>query len=77
MQVSVDGTIAIPPDIQQQLGLTPGTEVELEIVGSTLNLKPKIAVPADVRTLKQCFGFLPKRIDPLHWQTQVRSEWQR
>lgn len=41
MEITQDGTIAIPPDIQTQLGLLPGTEVELIVVGNTLQLQKK------------------------------------
>lgn len=37
------GQIAIPPALRSQLGLLPGTAVQLEIVGSTLQLRRKRA----------------------------------
>ncbi len=40
-QINLNGQITIPPDIQQQLGLLPGTEVELEVVGEVLQLRKK------------------------------------
>jgi len=42
-QINSHGQITIPPDIQQQLGLLPGTEVELEVVGDTVQLRKKEA----------------------------------
>lgn len=41
MHVTVNGQITIPPEIQQQLALFPGTEVELEVVGDALYLRKK------------------------------------
>ncbi|MDX2242685.1 MAG: AbrB/MazE/SpoVT family DNA-binding domain-containing protein [Leptolyngbyaceae cyanobacterium bins.302] len=41
MEITQDGKIAIPADIQEQLGLLPGTEVELKVVGSILQLQKK------------------------------------
>jgi AbrB family looped-hinge helix DNA binding protein len=42
MKIDTDGKIAIPPDVQEQLGLRPGTEVQLEVMGDTLQIrKPK------------------------------------
>jgi bifunctional DNA-binding transcriptional regulator/antitoxin component of YhaV-PrlF toxin-antitoxin module len=84
MQITADGQIAIPPEMQQQLGLQPGTEVNLEIVGSTLHLTRKDAtddwcsvIDHQVSSLKSAFGCLPKRVDPQEFQAQVRNEWHR
>ena len=41
MQITQDGRVLIPTDIQQQLGLFPGTEIELTVVGNTLQLQKK------------------------------------
>jgi AbrB family looped-hinge helix DNA binding protein len=40
-QINSQGQITIPPDIQQQLGLLPGTEVEIEVVGDIVQLRKK------------------------------------
>ncbi len=48
MQITQDGKIAIPPDIQEQLGFLSGTEIELKIIGNTLQFQKKIA-PVEVR----------------------------
>lgn len=50
MQVNTQGQITIPLDIQDQLGLLPGTEVQLEVVGDTLQLR-KTSVPSRGRLL--------------------------
>jgi AbrB family looped-hinge helix DNA binding protein len=39
MKISPNGQITIPPDIQDQLGLLPGTEIQLEVIGDTLQLR--------------------------------------
>ena len=39
MKISPNGQITIPPDIQEQLGLLPGTEIQLEVIGETLQLR--------------------------------------
>jgi len=41
MEITPDGTIPIPPAIQEQLGLFPGTEIEFLVVGNTLQLQKK------------------------------------
>jgi antitoxin PrlF len=43
IQINLEGQITIPPTIRQQLGLSPGTEVELEVIGETLQLRKKTA----------------------------------
>jgi len=40
-QINEAGQINIPVKIQQKLGLTPGTNVEIEIVDNTLWLRKK------------------------------------
>jgi AbrB family looped-hinge helix DNA binding protein len=39
MKINPNGQITIPPDIQEQLGLLPGTEIQLEVIGDTLQLR--------------------------------------
>lgn len=39
MKISPNGQITIPPDIQEQLGLLPGTEIQLKVIGDTLQLR--------------------------------------
>ena len=39
MKVSPNGKITIPPDIQEQLGLLPGTEIQLEVIGDVLQIR--------------------------------------
>jgi AbrB family looped-hinge helix DNA binding protein len=75
MQITTDGQITIPPEIQQQLGLEPGTEVCLEVVGRTLHLTKKTVDEQKTVQLKQAFGFLANRVDPLELQSRVRNEW--
>lgn len=41
MQINAQGQITIPPNIREQLGLLPGTEVQLQVVGDTLHLRKK------------------------------------
>lgn len=43
IQINPQGQITIPPEIQQQLGLIPGTEVHLEIVGDGFQVRKKPA----------------------------------
>lgn len=38
-QISGEGQITIPAHIREQLGLLPGTTIELEVVGDTLQLR--------------------------------------
>ena len=42
MKIDIDGKIAVPPDVQEQLGFLPGTEIQLEVRGDTLQIhRPK------------------------------------
>lgn len=41
MEVTQDGKIEIPLEMQEQLGLLPGTEIELKVVGNALQLQKK------------------------------------
>jgi antitoxin PrlF len=41
MEITQDGSVTIPPHIQEQLGLLPGTEIELTVVGNTLQRQKK------------------------------------
>jgi len=43
-QINPQGQITIPPEIQHQLGLIPGTEVQIEVVGDVLQLSKKSAL---------------------------------
>jgi AbrB family looped-hinge helix DNA binding protein len=39
MKINPNGQITIPPDIQEQLGLLPGTEIQLEVIGDALQIR--------------------------------------
>jgi AbrB family looped-hinge helix DNA binding protein len=39
MKIDTNGQIAIPPDIREQLGLFPGTDIQLEVIGDTLQIR--------------------------------------
>jgi len=39
MKIDTEGKITIPPEIQNQLKLRPGTEVKLEVIGDTLQIR--------------------------------------
>ncbi len=39
MKISPNGQITIPPDIQEKLGLLPGTEIQLEVIGDILQIR--------------------------------------
>lgn len=39
MKISPNGQITIPPDIQEQLGLLPGTQIQFEVIGDTLQIR--------------------------------------
>ncbi len=39
MKINTEGQITIPPDIQEQLGLFPNTEIHLEVIGDTLQIR--------------------------------------
>ncbi|KYC37350.1 transcriptional regulator [Scytonema hofmannii PCC 7110] len=37
--INTNGQIAIPSNIQEQLGLLPGTAIQIEVIGDTLHLR--------------------------------------
>ncbi|NEP83657.1 MAG: AbrB/MazE/SpoVT family DNA-binding domain-containing protein [Okeania sp. SIO3B3] len=39
MKIDTEGKITIPPEIQNLLEFRPGTEVELEVIGNTLQIR--------------------------------------
>lgn len=38
-QINLQGQITIPPELQEQLDLKPGTEIQLEVVDGTLQVR--------------------------------------
>lgn len=53
--------------------IKPGL-VEMVIVLQPLPNKPQ---PTQANPHKNLFGFLPRRIDPLEFERQIRNEWSR
>lgn len=41
MNIDTQGQISIPPEIRDQLGWTPGTEIQIEISGEALWIRKK------------------------------------
>jgi AbrB family looped-hinge helix DNA binding protein len=39
MKIDTNGQIVIPPNIREQLGFFPGTEIHLEVIGDTLQIR--------------------------------------
>lgn len=71
IQVSSEGQIQIPPEIRDRLGILPGIEVQLEVIGDTLQVRktdtprqtPQLTEPLktleDIQTaLKRLLPFL-------------------
>jgi antitoxin PrlF len=46
MRVGSDGRVTIPKALRQQLGLDPGTEVRLAVVGDALLIRTVTASPS-------------------------------
>ena len=61
-QINSQGQITIPPDIQQQLGLLPGTEIEIEVVGEIVQLRKKEAEHQGSRLLAAMRGKATNRL---------------
>ncbi|WP_019502252.1 AbrB/MazE/SpoVT family DNA-binding domain-containing protein [Pseudanabaena sp. PCC 6802] len=41
-KIDTNGQLTIPPDIREQLQLLPGTEIQMEVIGDTLQIhKPR------------------------------------
>ena len=45
MRITSKGQVTIPVEIREQLGLTPNTEVEFEVIGDAVYLKKTKAKP--------------------------------
>jgi AbrB family looped-hinge helix DNA binding protein len=39
MKIDTNGQIAIPPDIRERLGLFPGADIQLEVIGDILQIR--------------------------------------
>jgi bifunctional DNA-binding transcriptional regulator/antitoxin component of YhaV-PrlF toxin-antitoxin module len=39
MKIDTNSQIAFPPSIREQLGLFPGIEIHLEVIGDTLQIR--------------------------------------
>ena len=39
MKINPNGQITIPPDLQEQLGFLPGTEIQIEVIGDALQIR--------------------------------------
>lgn len=61
-QINSQGQITIPPDIQRQLGLLPGTEIEIEVVGEAVQLRKKEAKHRGSRLLAAMRGKATNRL---------------
>jgi AbrB family looped-hinge helix DNA binding protein len=51
MRITSKGQVTIPVEIREQLGLTPNTEVEFEIIGDAVYVKKTKAKPNPGKTL--------------------------
>lgn len=38
-KIDTNGQLTIPPDIREQLQLLPGTEIQMEVIGDTLQIR--------------------------------------
>jgi AbrB family looped-hinge helix DNA binding protein len=39
VKIDTNGHIVIPPNIREQFGLFPGTDIQLEVIGDTLQIR--------------------------------------
>ncbi|MEI6441661.1 MAG: AbrB/MazE/SpoVT family DNA-binding domain-containing protein [Nostocales cyanobacterium ELA583] len=51
MRITSKGQVTIPVEIREQLGLTPNTEVEFEVIGDAVYVKKTKAKPTPGKTL--------------------------
>jgi hypothetical protein len=58
------------------LNLTLPSEVTAGLMEVTIIIQP-VVPEADRASKSNLFGFLPKRIDPIAFQTDLRNEWNR
>ena len=51
MRITSKGQVTIPVEIREQLGLTPNTEVEFEVIGDAVYVKKTKAKSTSCKTL--------------------------
>jgi AbrB family looped-hinge helix DNA binding protein len=51
MRITSKGQVTIPVEIRKELGLTPNTEVEFEVIGDAVYVKKTKAKPTPGKTL--------------------------
>lgn len=61
-QINGDGQVTIPADIREQLGLLPGTEVQLEVINGTLQLHKVSTVDRGEILIQQMRGKATSRL---------------
>ncbi|BAZ15384.1 transcriptional regulator [Calothrix sp. NIES-4071] len=61
--VTIDDSVSIrlPEEIVKALGLNPGSEVELEVVGNTLVIRPETEIKRSTQFLETFQSVLEKR----------------
>ncbi len=43
MKIDTEGRIPLPFEIREKLGLQPGTEIQIEVIGNTLQIRKPIS----------------------------------
>jgi AbrB family looped-hinge helix DNA binding protein len=74
MKITLDGQITIPLEIRQQLELSPGTEVEFEIVGDGVFLKRKLNVSSGEQLVGLMRGKATIRLSTDEIMTTTRQD---
>ncbi|BDA66244.1 hypothetical protein CAL7716_004100 [Calothrix sp. PCC 7716] len=72
--VTIDDSVSIrlPEEIVKALGLNPGSEVELEVVGNTLVIRPETEIKRSIQFIETFQSVLEKR--KLAYQELAKGE---
>jgi len=65
MKISPNGQITIPPDIQEKLGLLPGTEIQLEVIGDILQIRKPRTLSRGKQLIAAIRGKATSRLRPV------------
>ncbi|NJO51045.1 MAG: AbrB/MazE/SpoVT family DNA-binding domain-containing protein [Leptolyngbyaceae cyanobacterium RM2_2_4] len=74
MKITSDGQITLPLEIRHQLGLLPGTEVELEVVGDTVYLRKSLDASRGDRLIKLMQGQAKTKLSTDEIMAQSRRD---
>ena len=75
MKISPNGQITIPPDIQEKLGLLPGTEIQLEVIGDILQIRKPRTLSRGKQLIAAIRGKATSRLTTNDIMQATRDSW--